>query len=89
MPYVIRSMSTTDARPGVQPVPYHVYLMPEAKRIGAYWSQTEAQRWDTAEEAQAHLDTLIATGRLSNTGQEVVPLDAHAQGIPPYWERHR
>ena len=38
MRYVIRSMSTTDARPGQQVVPYHIYLLPPLERSGAYWS---------------------------------------------------
>lgn len=34
--YVIRSMSTTDATPGNNPTPYHIYLLKPEKRLGAY-----------------------------------------------------
>lgn len=54
MAYVIRSMSTTDARPGVKPEPYHVFLLPRHERAGAWWgSAHRAWVFATLEEAEA------------------------------------
>jgi hypothetical protein len=81
MPYVIRSMSTTDARPGVQPVPYHCYLMPRAKRLGAWWgTEFHAEIFETIEEAEAEWHRSFPNG-VKGT-QDIAPLRYEV----PVWE---
>ncbi len=96
MRYVIRSMSTTDWRPGQQVVPYHIYLLPSRERGGAWWSSSHyrAERYETLEDAQVELAALNArqerswrsqgwTGPVPTSGQ-IVPEDA--RGLPSFWE---
>lgn len=45
MAYVIRSMSTTDMRPGEEIRPYHIYLLPRDKRAGAWWTSSLHLAW--------------------------------------------
>ena len=81
MAYVIRSMSTTDMRPGVPVVPYHVYLMPREKRLGAWWStEFHAQRFETLEEAEAEWRRSFPNKVLGT--QDIAPVDCAV----PVWE---
>jgi len=76
--FLIRSMSTTDMGPGRPPVPYHIYLLPVDKRIGAYWSSIyNAQKFDTREAAQAEID------RVRLTSCQIVSSDDRTN----YWDR--
>jgi hypothetical protein len=96
MRYVIRSMSTTDARPGQHVVPYHIYLAPPSERAGAYWRNTVygAQKFDTLEEAQEELARCQAVSERTWRSQgwkhavpsfgQIVPEDH--RGLPAYWE---
>jgi len=95
MPYVIRSMSTTDFYPGGPPVtPYHVYLLPPGERKGAYWSRLrgQAQQFATVEEAEAERDRALPVreGDRNSYRHDIVPYDHDA--LPTFWEmqvRHR
>jgi hypothetical protein len=79
--FVIRSMSTTDARPGHPVEPYHIYLLPPHERLGAYWSnQFRAMTFDSAADAQAEAD------RVNLKGYDIAPCDGSA---PNYWDRRR
>jgi hypothetical protein len=71
-------MTTTNFN-GRDPVtPYHIYLMPRAKREHAYWSSKgEAMIFDSFEAAQAE----VVAYRL--TGRQIVPLND--RDLPPYW----
>lgn len=90
--FVIRSMSTSDyvpagyGRPEQKPVPYHVYLKPAGKRAGAWWTRSpiESARYETEAEAIAERDRLFAD---AFTKPQVVPADADALGLPPFWHR--
>jgi len=83
--FVIRSMSTTDAVPGQQVKPYHIYLRREELRAGAWWGGAhEAMKFATHAEA---LDYVAR--RPSLTYAEVASDDADARGLPTYWENRR
>ena len=87
MAFVIRSMSTTDWRPGETVVPYHIFLLPAHKRAGAWWTRaaSQAQTWATAEEAQAELDVLFA----GKSKPEVAAIDADQKGLPTFWDNQK
>ena len=96
MPYVIRSMSTTDFYPGGPPVtPYHVYLLPPGERKGAYWSRLLglAQQFATVEEAEAECERALPARdewERKRYRHDIVPVDH--DGLPTFWEmqvRHR
>ena len=79
--YVIRSMSTTDATPGNNPVPYHIYLLKPEKRFGAYWArfQIDAATFDTIDDALTH-----GEHALPHEIFDVVP--RRDRDVPTYWE---
>jgi hypothetical protein len=80
--YVVRSMTTTDfdVRSGKAPVPYHIYLMPSIKRVGAYWSSAfQAEMFDSPQAAEAE-----AKRSLSNDHYDIVPFSD--KDVPTYWE---
>ena len=79
--YVIRTMSTTDMRPGQPPVPYHVYLLKPEKRGSAYWRRDtiDAIRFASVGEALEHGNLCLSDKRF-----DVVPLAD--QGVPTYWD---
>lgn len=82
--FIIRSMSTTDFRPGTPSVPFHVYLKPMNKRAGAWWSRSliEAQVFDTIEAAEAEWRRVFSD--VLGT-QDIAPRDCTI----PVWEgRH-
>ncbi|HPG02556.1 MAG TPA: hypothetical protein P5256_01495 [Beijerinckiaceae bacterium] len=79
-PFVIRSMSTTDWN-GRDPVkPYHVYLLPVAKRARAYWTSSSYERatYPSIEAAKAEID------RCKLDGCDIAPADD--RGFPTYWD---
>ena len=79
--YVVRSMSTTDYRPGGdRVVPYHIYLMKPEARTGAYWNQGiyHAQRFASPQQAEAE------AVRLKLANWDVAPFDHGA--MPDFWE---
>lgn len=79
--FVIRSMSTTDATPGNNPTPYHIYLLKPEKRMRAYWArnQIDAATFDTVDEALAHGEQA-----LPHQTFDVVP--CRDRDVPAYWE---
>ncbi|PZR93546.1 MAG: hypothetical protein DI537_10545 [Stutzerimonas stutzeri] len=79
--YVIRSMSTTDATPREEPVPYHIYLLKPEKRARAYWSRdkSDAAMFPTPEEAQAHAEQALSNGCF-----DIVP--CRDEDLPTYWD---
>lgn len=80
--YVVRSMSTTDSVRGSAPVPYHVYLLPPEKRLGAYWSSPHrAQLFASPQEAEAE------AVRSNTSGYQVAPADDTQ--MPAYWDIRR
>lgn len=84
--FVIRSMSTTDMRPGADPVPYHIYLRRPELRASAWWGgMHEAMKFDTHKEALDYVT--YCGGKLLYA--EVSPADADALGLPTYWENRR
>ena len=80
--YVIRSMSTTDMRPGQPIEQYHIYLLKPEKRAGAYWrrDKIDAMRFDTVEAALEHGSVALR----SDQRFDVVPFDD--AGLPTYWD---
>lgn len=86
MTFVIRSMSTTDASAGEQIRPYHVYLLPREKRARAWWTASLHLAW----KFDSHADALDEVERCGSTlyDAQIVPADADARGLPPYWSRH-
>lgn len=80
--FLIRSMSTTDARPGVEIKAYHLYLLKPEKRVGAYWRQDklDAMKFETVEAALEHGGQVLRKGDLF----DVVPFDD--SGLPTYWD---
>jgi hypothetical protein len=80
--YVIRSMSTTDydVRTGQGSEPFHIYLMPSAKRAGAYWGGKFAgEVFDTPQAADVEAKRSLPDGRY-----QIAMLDDRT--MPTYWE---
>lgn len=79
--FLIRSMSTTDARPGQPIVQYHLYLLKPEKRAGAYWRQDklDAIRFESVEDALKHGSLCLKDDRF-----DVVPFDDSQ--VPTYWD---
>lgn len=87
--YVVRSMTTTDfdVVRGIQAEPYHIYLMPPHKRVGAYWASIfHAQLFDTPQEAEAEIARSLhgLYPHQPDTDSQVVPVDDSK--MPAYWE---
>lgn len=80
--FLIRSMSTTDARPGVEVKAYHIYLLKPEKRVHAYWRQDkiDAMRFETVEAALEHGGMALR----KEDRFDVVPVDDSS--LPTYWD---
>jgi hypothetical protein len=73
MAFVITTVSTTDYTPTTPIETYDIYLKPVGQRTSAWWSPhaSDAQMWETREEAQAEWDRVFTGKRESSKVKEL------------------
>lgn len=87
--FVVRSMTTTDWRPGGPHVtPYHIYLRTADKRVSAYWSDRyEAAKFESIEAAEKEIEAWLRNDKIGTRRPDIVPVDD--RNVPTYWDARK
>lgn len=86
--FVIRTMTTTDWRPGQHITPYHLYLRPAHERTSAYWvSYGKRAEFDSIEEAEAEIEAWLRNDKTGTRRPDIVPVND--RDVPTYWDARK